>query len=80
MTDLYFEAGDYPNAKEIIEKALTAGFTNPYFYTNHGIVLSKLGKIQDAIESLQKAVEIDPTNIYAQSWLDKLEKSKFTKP
>ncbi|MCK9210463.1 MAG: tetratricopeptide repeat protein [Ignavibacteriaceae bacterium] len=58
---VYFQLGDYENAKKYIEEALQAGGEKAVILEHFGDVLFKLGKKEEAISTWKKAFELDNT-------------------
>ncbi|MCK9424630.1 MAG: tetratricopeptide repeat protein [Ignavibacteriaceae bacterium] len=58
---VYFQLGDYENAKKYIEEALQAGGEKAVILEHFGDVLFKLGQKDEAISTWKKAFELDNT-------------------
>jgi len=58
---VYYQLGDYENAKKYIAEALQAGGDKAVILDHYGDVLFKLGKKEEAISSWKKAFELDKT-------------------
>jgi tetratricopeptide (TPR) repeat protein len=58
---VYYQLGDYENAKKYIAEALQAGGDKGVILDHYGDVLFKLGKKNEAISSWKKAFELDKT-------------------
>lgn len=58
---VYFQLGDYENAKKYIEEALQEGGEKAVILDHFGDVLFKLGKKDEAISTWKKAFELDNT-------------------
>lgn len=58
---VYFQLGDYENAKKYIEEALQAGGEKAVILDHFGDVQFKLGKKDEAISTWKKAFELDNT-------------------
>lgn len=58
---VYFQLGDYENAKKYIEEALQSGGEKAVILDHFGDVQFKLGKKDEAISTWKKAFELDNT-------------------
>ena len=55
----YYELGEYSYAAEYIEQALEYNNSNGTYYRDYAIALAKIGEIDDAIEQLDIAEDLD---------------------
>ncbi len=60
----YFDSGDFDRALQAAEE-LVEIIGNTWAWAIHGGVLSLLGRVEEALVSLNKALEMDPDNAYA---------------
>ena len=84
LPDAYFNLGyifamkkDYPRAEEMYGRVVK--LTPPYLdeaLTNLGLVQEKQGKTEQGVESMEKALAINPQNSVAKKFLDKHQKKK----
>ena len=58
---VYYQLGDYENAKKYIDEALQVGGEKAVILDHYGDVLFKLGKKHEAISTWKKAFELDKT-------------------
>lgn len=58
----YDNLAEYGLAKEYFQKAISLDQTNTIFHTNFGIVLLKIGEVENAISNFQKALILNPSN------------------
>ena len=56
---ILYQLKEYDEAKRILEKAIAIQATNAVYYDHYGDVLYKLGDTNGAVESWQKAKELD---------------------
>jgi len=54
------ENGQYENALNLFEKAISLNQNDPDLWNLKGIVLRSLGRYNEAIECFNKSLEIDP--------------------
>ncbi len=54
------EDGQYENALNLFEQALSLNQNNPDLWNLKGIALRSLGRYNEAIECFNKSLEIDP--------------------
>lgn len=62
LAGVYFRLGVYPRAIEIWERLVRAHPAEPTLRVNIGLALLKTGQPEDALEHLDRALEIDPEN------------------
>ena len=55
-----FKLEDYKNSADLIAKAVTINPKDAEAYNNQALVLKKINKFEDAIESLNQAIKIKP--------------------
>lgn len=64
----YEKSGDFENAIEYYNKAINESTTDKGKYLNRlGFLLTDLGKYDEAVKMLQKAIELDPNPIYFEN-------------
>lgn len=75
---LSYFTGNYDKSLEVYDLALNMDSNNPEIWFNKGIVLAELRQIESAIQSFEKALEINPNFYEAQyyKWLYSLKSSK----
>jgi tetratricopeptide (TPR) repeat protein len=61
MAYCYAHTGDYQNAYRVLDKYITIASDEPNPYDTQGEILACDGKLQQAITSLEKALQINPT-------------------
>ena len=59
--------GNIPEASKYYQYFINQGFKDHRVFSNYGIILNNLGKLQDAEISLRKAIEINPNYAIAHS-------------
>lgn len=69
LGDMYFEAGQYIDAFNTYDKAISVNPMCADCFNDRGLSLFYLGDVTSALESFDKAVEIDPA--YKHAWLSK---------
>jgi tetratricopeptide (TPR) repeat protein len=69
LGDMYFEAGQYIDAFNTYDKAISVNPMCADCFNDRGLSLFYLGDITSALESFDKAVAIDPG--YKHAWLSK---------
>ena len=60
MVKKQLEDGQYENALNSFEKAISLNQNDPDLWNMKGIVLRSLGRYNEAIECFNKSLEIDP--------------------
>ncbi|KKH48715.1 tetratricopeptide repeat protein [Methanosarcina sp. 1.H.A.2.2] len=75
---LSYFTGNYDKSLEVYDLALKMDSNNPEIWFNKGIVLAELRQMESAIQSFEKALEINPNFYEAQhyKWLYSLKSSK----
>ena len=58
-------AGNYDQAMDYIEKALSLRPDDPYFLNNRAYVLLMTGKLPEALSEIDKSIVKDPLNAWA---------------
>jgi tetratricopeptide (TPR) repeat protein len=69
LGDMYFESGQYIDAFNTYDKAITVNPLCADCFNDRGLSLFYLGDVTSALESFDKAVEIEPG--YKHAWLSK---------
>ncbi|MFC1776647.1 tetratricopeptide repeat protein [Pseudomonadota bacterium] len=69
LADMYFESGQYIDAFNTYDKAISVNPLCADCFNDRGLSLFYMGDVTSALESFDKAVEIDPT--YKHAWLSK---------
>ncbi|MFB2837901.1 tetratricopeptide repeat protein [Floridanema evergladense] len=69
---VYFNQEKYQDALEIISQALSFDAVNPKLHYSLGLVLEKIGYLEEAIAAYQKVIELSPQWIEAYHSLAKL--------
>lgn len=65
---LYYKMGDYDSAIQEFFRSLTSGYEEQELFEYAGAALIKTGREEEAIEVLQKGLEIHPTSIKLLYW------------
>jgi len=65
--DELFENQQYAEAAQLYQQALAAGAQDAGTYNNLGITLFYLGRLEEALEAINKGIASDPT--YQRIWL-----------
>ena len=78
----YYLNGDYSKAAEIYEKLMAANPTFPEAYYNYGLVLLAMGKKEEALEMMKKALNYDFTylsTVTKENVEEKIREVQYTK-
>jgi tetratricopeptide (TPR) repeat protein len=70
------KSGSYEDAIKNYDNAIKEGSVNPFIYVNKAYSLEKIGKIKDAIASLELFVKIEPHHYKAKSVIEKIDELK----
>jgi tetratricopeptide (TPR) repeat protein len=72
LGQLYLDIKNYQQSILYYQKYLAKNKKNPQIYYNMAICFSKIGKMKEAREALQKAIILDPESILAKNAKEKL--------
>lgn len=67
---------DDKSAADSMAKAVKLDDENALYKTEYGAALIKLARYREAIRQLEKALEMDPQNLYAEDLLEKAQSGK----
>ncbi len=76
IADKYYDAQDYKNSAEWLQKAIDRAPYVGSFYYSKGLILDAAGKKQEALQSLKDAIRFAPSNYAARKKLQDLEGKK----
>jgi Flp pilus assembly protein TadD len=54
--------GDFSGAAHLFAQAAYIDHSNPQYHFRHGSALSKLERFRDAVDAINRALELDPNN------------------
>lgn len=61
-----YQAGDHDAATQLIERAISVNGANPIYYSNYAAALLSSDRVEDAIRSCRRAVELQPAHVPAR--------------
>ncbi len=70
----HYNFGHYTDALKFFNKAIELDQNNAWYWVNKGDTLQKLGKFEEAIESYEESLQIDPSNQTAKTQIEQLRK------
>ncbi len=73
LASIYFEDGNFAEGKKYIDEALIIDYNNPDVHNDLGVYYEGIGDVAKAREEYLKALEIDPTNTFANNNLDRID-------
>ncbi len=76
---IYYEQKDYKKALEYYDKILNIDVNDAWAYYNRVDCYAKLDRMDEAIETLKKAIELDSECLYEIIYLDEIDKLKTHK-
>ncbi|TSC88248.1 MAG: Uncharacterized protein G01um10147_153 [Microgenomates group bacterium Gr01-1014_7] len=68
----YFELADFNKTLETLDKAIRLAPTDPKLYYNKALILESLGKKEEAVLELKKAINLKPNYLEAKAQLDEV--------
>ncbi|NIG57420.1 tetratricopeptide repeat protein [Chitinophaga sp. Cy-1792] len=68
---------DYEPALECYNEALKQAPSNAFVHLNRAVLFYHMDRMQDAKASFEKLLQIDPSNEFAQQWLEHLRDSRI---
>lgn len=75
LAAVYFEAADWPAARQAAEQVVRLRPDSPAAHCNLGVILRKQQHYGEALRCQEKALELDPTHRHAHLERDKLEQA-----
>jgi tetratricopeptide (TPR) repeat protein len=74
MINHYAQADDFAKLAVLYEKLVSLEDNNPNYFINLAKIYAQLGKIEEAIEAVEKSVELDPSlRASAENFIQQLQ-------